>query len=177
MQYGEANQQVFSDFSMRSAYFALRNGPRFKSLPPIWKLRAPHRFRIFWWLLSLNRILTTENCETRAWVLNIWKWYRDETGKPSNTRKRKSPDSFLPIHPLERTMCSFVQGAIQDGQWTVWRSEIAMESLKQWTLKCQKKLIILFAVLIFCFPFFIFYFLCTCFFFLFLCFFFSNIHL
>jgi hypothetical protein len=54
-------------FTVKSAYYVLKNGPRIKSkLHRLWKLPAPPRFRIFGWLLLLNRILTTENLNKRG---------------------------------------------------------------------------------------------------------------
>lgn len=54
-------------FTVRSAYFTMKNGPRLKTRSHgIWKLTVPLRFKIFGWLLLLRRILTADNLKRRG---------------------------------------------------------------------------------------------------------------
>jgi zinc-binding in reverse transcriptase len=54
-------------FSVKSDYFTLKNGPRIDTnVYNIWKLNVPPRFKVFAWLMMLNRILTTNNLMKRG---------------------------------------------------------------------------------------------------------------
>jgi hypothetical protein len=55
-------------FTVKSAYFTLKNGDiqHNLKLKSLWKLSVPPRFKIFGWLLLLNRILTIENLNKRG---------------------------------------------------------------------------------------------------------------
>jgi zinc-binding in reverse transcriptase len=49
-------------FSVKSDYFTLQNGPWIDTnVYNIWKLNVPPRFKVFAWLMMMNRILTTDN--------------------------------------------------------------------------------------------------------------------
>lgn len=57
-------------FSVKSAYFTLKNGPRIKCvLSRIWKLNSPPRFKVFAGLLTLHIILSAENLKKRGFAL------------------------------------------------------------------------------------------------------------
>ncbi|XP_078170733.1 uncharacterized protein LOC144564966 [Carex rostrata] len=49
-------------FTVRSAYKAIKNGPRVATNTHIpWSIKAPPRFKVFAWIMTLNRILTIDN--------------------------------------------------------------------------------------------------------------------
>jgi zinc-binding in reverse transcriptase len=57
----------------KSAYFTMKNGPRIKTIKinidEIWKLNVPPRFKVWAWMMLLNRILTTDNLKKKGWSL------------------------------------------------------------------------------------------------------------
>lgn len=57
-------------FTVKSTYRAIKNAPRITStVPVIWSLRAQPRFKVFAWLMLLNRILTIDNLVIRGWTM------------------------------------------------------------------------------------------------------------
>ncbi|XP_078161769.1 uncharacterized protein LOC144557107 [Carex rostrata] len=57
-------------FTVKSAYVAIQNGPRItREVHLIWKLKAPPRFKVFAWLMLLNKVLTIDNLSRKGWCM------------------------------------------------------------------------------------------------------------
>lgn len=57
-------------FTVKSAYVAIQNGPRITSdVHLIWKIKAPPRFKVFAWLMLLNKVLTIDNLCRKGWCM------------------------------------------------------------------------------------------------------------
>lgn len=57
-------------FTVRIAYMAFKSPPTIANYNHIiWKLKAPPRFKVFGWLMLINKILTIDNLVTRGWCM------------------------------------------------------------------------------------------------------------
>lgn len=57
-------------FLVKMVYYTIKNGPGIRSdISKMWNWRAPPRFKVFAWLLLLNKLLTTENLNRQGFNL------------------------------------------------------------------------------------------------------------
>lgn len=130
------------EFRVQSAYLTMKNGPHIGSeVRRIWGVKAPHRFKIFAWLLIHNKILTTDNLKKRGYNLPGMCFMCRSADETVNHLFNKCHQSILVYEGVLRNGKEYRQGQnnitlMQKGTTKKDRGLIIITSFIVWRERC-----------------------------------------